>query len=469
MNGMSRNCYDGAANTEGVGDCHGGTQTCMQGEWGLCVGQKAPSVEDCDGLDNNCNGIIDDSTLDSNQVCDTGKSGICASGKTVCAAGIVSCISNVLAGPEQCNGLDDDCDGVVDDGNPGAGLACSTGKSGVCSTGVASCVSGAILCTQTAQPSPDVCDGKDNDCNGITDDGCPPTNQASYLTEPGYFDATFDPERHQVFLSYGGNGYVRAVSLGSGTDAVITTGNMAEHLFFEPILDQVFVTARPVQRNGYLVPINAVSLANPMPISLPFVPGDLTAMGNGNAYVTENGKVQIYTVNLQTGTSTPNWYSWNGTHRFAFHPSLTRFYSAYGFSRWNIVAGAPTFAYYPASNDKYLGSDLRMHPGGNTIYGSAGNVFLASNVQATDMSYLGTLGVYWSDLVFHPSGNYIYLLTDGNAIRTYDPNTLTLSATHPLAKTAQRIFAGPTYLVVLTNTLGGNPKTQIDVIPYANL
>mgnify|MGYP003331251583 CR=1 FL=1 len=36
---------------------------------------------------------------------------------------------------ERCNGLDDDCDGVVDNGNPGGNQACNTGQLGVCAAG----------------------------------------------------------------------------------------------------------------------------------------------------------------------------------------------------------------------------------------------------------------------------------------------------------------------------------------------
>lgn len=58
--GTSRACYDGPPETEDVGLCRGGTQTCaLDGSYGPCTGQVLPSDdlpgngidEDCDGVD----------------------------------------------------------------------------------------------------------------------------------------------------------------------------------------------------------------------------------------------------------------------------------------------------------------------------------------------------------------------------------------------------------------------------------
>ncbi|MDB4990231.1 MAG: Type fimbrial biosis protein PilY1 [Myxococcaceae bacterium] len=77
---------------------------------------------------------------------------------------------------EVCDGKDNDCDGVVDNSVKDAwlGQACSNGGQGVCNLpGTFGCVSGAKICSapSTAQPTAELCDGKDNDCDGVVDNG----------------------------------------------------------------------------------------------------------------------------------------------------------------------------------------------------------------------------------------------------------------------------------------------------------
>lgn len=49
------------------------------------------------------------------QPCDTGKPGVCKAGTTRCdQAGAISCVANVSPGADVCDGLDNDCDGVID-------------------------------------------------------------------------------------------------------------------------------------------------------------------------------------------------------------------------------------------------------------------------------------------------------------------------------------------------------------------
>jgi MYXO-CTERM domain-containing protein len=73
--------------------------------------------------------------------------------------------------PELCNGLDDDCNNLVDDGNPGGGQACTTGLEGLCAQGQTFCNNGEFECRPTRDPVNELCDGLDNNCNGRIDEG----------------------------------------------------------------------------------------------------------------------------------------------------------------------------------------------------------------------------------------------------------------------------------------------------------
>ena len=54
-------CYTGAAGTMGVGPCKAGTRTCDPAtlSYGACSGQVLPVAEILDGIDNDCNGVVD--------------------------------------------------------------------------------------------------------------------------------------------------------------------------------------------------------------------------------------------------------------------------------------------------------------------------------------------------------------------------------------------------------------------------
>jgi Notch-like protein len=168
IDGTAQPCYSGAAGTKDVGLCHAGSQTCAGGHWGACTGDVVPAAETCNGKDDNCNGATDEGLGTTS--CGTGT---CSAQVNNCVAGVVQVCAPGQPQAETCDNLDNDCNGIADNGNPGGAVSCATGKQGVCAPGTTACTGGAIVCNQNVQPSADVCDGKDNNCNGALDEGNP--------------------------------------------------------------------------------------------------------------------------------------------------------------------------------------------------------------------------------------------------------------------------------------------------------
>ena len=129
--GEAQDCYTGLPQTEGVGECKAGSQTCNQDGtgWGPCEGEVLPLGADicANNKDDNCDGMVDEDPDGDND------------GYTVCGGDCCDAVGPNCQNPELVNpgafevdgnDVDDDCDGTKDNPLPlcDQGIASNSGN-----------------------------------------------------------------------------------------------------------------------------------------------------------------------------------------------------------------------------------------------------------------------------------------------------------------------------------------------------
>jgi hypothetical protein len=227
-----------------IGECSSGYYVCDDDNNVVgCVGGVGPRQETCDGLDNDCNGYIDDLV----EQCATQ----CGTGYRRCILGEWLECSARKPAQEECNGIDDDCDWKIDEPEDVPVQLCSSNginNVGACRPGVTRCEHGKTICIGEILPSDEICDGLDNDCDGNIDNGVSSNINVLFIVdESGSMSVVFNnvvSAIQMVVNTYAQNPKIRwsYVAIGTSTpnikyDAVdmVTNGFTTAQIFLSTL------------------------------------------------------------------------------------------------------------------------------------------------------------------------------------------------------------------------------------------
>jgi hypothetical protein len=144
-------------NGNGIPDC---LETDTDGDGVLDADDNCPEVANADQADFDVDGLGD--------ACDPDDDGDGDPDATDCEPHAAA----IHAGADElCNGVDDDCDAATDEGF--GELTCGVGA---CQNTVSECVDGVLHECLPGQPTEELCNGLDDDCDGETDEGFPDDN-----------------------------------------------------------------------------------------------------------------------------------------------------------------------------------------------------------------------------------------------------------------------------------------------------
>ena len=148
----------------GLGNCNHDQPNCVDGLLQECDPFEGAVFEVCNGEDDDCDGDIDEGLGQEFVTCGEG---VCEHTESDCEGTIPDCDPFEGASQETCDGLDNDCDGDVDEDIDD--ITCGLGE---CAHTIPGCIGGVDqTCDPNEGATPEICDGLDNDCDGLVDEG----------------------------------------------------------------------------------------------------------------------------------------------------------------------------------------------------------------------------------------------------------------------------------------------------------
>jgi hypothetical protein len=196
---LFRSCYTGPPGTSKEGTCASGISVCTEVsittdggvetyyDYGSCERQRLPAAEECDTLDNDCDGLSDEGVLNVCSECGPDPIEVCDGHHfdEDCDGLVDENLLNVCGecgdDPiEICDGLDNDCDGDMDEELLNACGQCGDVPRELCDFVDNDCdgnidedfADEVCACDHPDYvPQPEICNGADEDCDGFIDEG----------------------------------------------------------------------------------------------------------------------------------------------------------------------------------------------------------------------------------------------------------------------------------------------------------